>query len=74
LMLIAALGDQVGTQTTLARAVAYAGDPRTEVPTANPADGADILVSSLGPNGADWNLMGWTAPAPRHRSAIWWSC
>ena len=56
LMLIAALNDQVGTQTTLARAVAYAGDPRTEVPTANPADGADILVSSLGPNGANWNL------------------
>ncbi len=56
LMLIAALGDQVGTQTTLARAVAYAGDPRTEVPGASPGDGADILVSSLGPNGANWNL------------------
>jgi subtilisin family serine protease len=56
LMLLACLGDQVGTQTTLARAVAYAADPRTEVPTADPADGADILVSSLGPNGADWDL------------------
>jgi subtilisin family serine protease len=56
LMLIACLGDQVGTQTTLARAVAYAADPRTEEPTADPAGGADILVSSLGPNGADWDL------------------
>ncbi len=56
LMLIAALGDQVGTQTTLARAVAYAGNPQTEVPGSSPGDGADILVSSLGPNGADWDL------------------
>jgi thermitase len=56
LMLIACLGDQVGTQTTLARAVAYAADPRTEDPTADPDGGADILVSSLGPNGADWDL------------------
>ena len=55
LMLIAALGDQVGTQTTLARAVAYAGNPQTEVPGSSPGDGADILVS-LGPNGADWDL------------------
>lgn len=55
LSLIACLNDQVGTQTTLARAVAYAGDPRNEgVGTA--ADGADILVSSLGPNGAVWDL------------------
>jgi subtilisin family serine protease len=56
LILIAALGDQVGTQTTLARAVAYAGDPTTESTSASAADGADILVSSLGPNGAVWNL------------------
>ncbi len=56
LILLACLGDQVSTQTTLARAVAYAADPRTEVPTADPADGADIVVSSLGPNGADWDL------------------
>jgi thermitase len=55
LMLIACLGDQVGTQTTLARAVAYAANPTNEnVGTA--ADGADILVSSLGPNGAVWEL------------------
>jgi subtilisin family serine protease len=54
LMLVACLGDQVGTQTTLARAVAYTADPSTE--GGDGADGADILVSSLGPNGADWDL------------------
>ncbi|MBB2924639.1 S8 family serine peptidase [Cellulomonas cellasea] len=56
LMLLAALGDQVGTQVTLARAVGYAADPSTLVPGADPASGADVLVSSLGPNGADWDL------------------
>ena len=56
LMLVACLGDQVGTQTTLARAVAYAANPSTEITGADPATGADILVSSLGPNGADWDL------------------
>ncbi|MFC5379256.1 S8 family serine peptidase [Aquipuribacter nitratireducens] len=56
LLLVASRGDQVGTQATLARAVAYAADPRTEVATANPADGADVIVSSLGPNGANWAL------------------
>ncbi|MFH8369932.1 S8 family serine peptidase [Streptomyces sp. NPDC018031] len=56
LMLVACLDDQVGTQTTLARAVGYAADPSTLVPGADPADGADILVSSLGPNGAEWDL------------------
>jgi thermitase len=56
LMLIAALNDQVGTQTTLARTVAYASDPTTEVGSATVADGADILVCSLGPNGAVWAL------------------
>ena len=56
LMLVACLGDQVGTQTTLARAVAYVANPSFEVPGADPASGADILVSSLGPNGAEWDL------------------
>jgi subtilisin family serine protease len=55
LTLIACLGDQVGTQTTLARAVAYATNPRNEN-VGTEADGADILVSSLGPNGAVWDL------------------
>jgi hypothetical protein len=53
---VACLGDQVGTQATLARAVAYAADPTQEVPGANPADGADVISSSLGPNGADWDM------------------
>ena len=56
LMLVACLGDQVGTQTTLARAISYAADPSTEVAGADPATGADIVVSSLGPNGAAWDL------------------
>jgi subtilisin family serine protease len=55
LTLIACLGDQVGTQTTLARAVAYAANPTNEN-VGTEADGADILVSSLGPNGAVWDL------------------
>ena len=54
-MPVACLGDQVGTQTTLARAIAYAANPATE-PGAPATGGADIIVSSLGPNGADWAL------------------
>lgn len=56
LTLVASQGDQVGTQATLARAVAYAADPSMEVRGANPALGADVIVSSLGPNGANWAL------------------
>jgi thermitase len=56
LTLIACLGDQVGTQTTLARAVAYAANPTNEDNSATEAEGVDILVSSLGPNGAIWDL------------------
>lgn len=56
LLLVAARGDQVGTQATLARAVAYAADPRLEVAAASVAAGADVIVSSLGPNGATWAL------------------
>ncbi len=56
LLLLAARGDQVGTQATLARALAYAADPRLEVATASVAAGADVIVSSLGPNGANWAL------------------
>ncbi|MGW5974137.1 hypothetical protein [Streptomyces sp. NPDC055186] len=52
----ACLPDQVGTQTTPARAVAYATEPSTEVPGAGPGSGVDLLVSSLGPDGAHWNL------------------
>lgn len=55
LLAFACAPDQVGTQATLARAVACAADPRTEDP-ASTATGADVVVSSLGPNGAVWNL------------------
>jgi subtilisin family serine protease len=57
LVAVACLGDQVGTQVTLARAIAYAADPTQEVGGANPADGADVISCSLGPNGADWDMM-----------------
>ena len=56
LMLLAPRGDQVGTQATLARTVAYAADPRLEVAGADVSAGADVIVSSLGPNGANWAL------------------
>ncbi|MGZ8361873.1 MAG: S8 family serine peptidase, partial [Allosphingosinicella sp.] len=56
LMLVAARNDQVGTQATLARAVAYAANPALEVAASSPLAGADVIVSSLGPNGANWAL------------------
>jgi thermitase len=56
LLAIACLQDQVGTQLTLARAIAYAADPSTEDAQASPADGAHVIACSLGPNGADWDM------------------
>jgi subtilisin family serine protease len=56
LLAIACLTDQVGTQLTLARAVAYAADPKTEDAQANSSDGAHVISCSLGPNGADWPM------------------
>jgi thermitase len=53
---VACLTDQVGTQVTLARAIAYAADPTTEDPAACAADGAHVIACSLGPNGADWTM------------------
>lgn len=53
---IACLEDQVGTQTTLARALAYAADPSVEVAGRTAAEGADVIACSLGPNGADWDM------------------
>ena len=73
LMLVACLGDQVGTQTTLARAIVYAADPSME---GSAAAGADIIVSSLGPNGAAWDLA-WTldlalqGPRPPTAAGAW---
>jgi hypothetical protein len=55
LLPIARLTDQIGTQLTLARAVAFAANPSLEDPSAKPADGADVIVASLGPSSAaDW--------------------
>jgi thermitase len=56
LLAIACLDDQIGTQATLARALAYAADPSKEDSQATVADGADVIACSLGPNGADWDL------------------
>jgi thermitase len=56
LLAIACLADQVGTQLTLARAIAYAADPTTEDAQASKADGAHVISCSLGPNGADWDM------------------
>jgi subtilisin family serine protease len=50
LLLIACLQDQVGTQNTLARAIAYAVDPSTEIDNADPSVGADVISCSLGPS------------------------
>jgi hypothetical protein len=48
LLLIACLQDQVTTQNTLARAIAYAANPSTELVQMATA-GADIISCSLGP-------------------------
>lgn len=55
LLAIACLTDQVGTQTTLARAVAYAADPTSEDSQASRSDGADVISCSLGP-ATDWDM------------------
>ncbi len=50
-------GRSGGDQATLARAVAYAADPRLEVAGADVAAGADVIVSSLRPSSAaNWAL------------------
>ncbi|HKX27499.1 MAG TPA: S8 family serine peptidase [Blastocatellia bacterium] len=54
--LIAVACDRVGTMTTLARAIAYAADPRCEEPESQAA-GADVISCSLGPDGTDtWEV------------------
>jgi subtilisin family serine protease len=54
---VGCLSDQIGTQATLARAVAYAANPSLEDSTATAADGADVVACSLGPSsGAAWDL------------------
>ena len=56
LIAIACMPDQVGSQLTLARAIAYAADPTTEDAQAPQNSGADVISCSLGPNGADWEM------------------
>ncbi len=54
---IACLSDQVGSQVTLARALAYAANPSTEDGSAHAEDGAHVIACSLGPSGAGvWNM------------------
>lgn len=55
-MAIACLPDQVDTQTTLARAIAYAANPSLEIPATPSGMGADIITCSLGPNDAAWRM------------------
>lgn len=69
LMLVACLGDQVGSQLTLARAVAYCATPAHEIPSAPANSGADLIVSSLGPNGAEWDLSDTLRMAIEHAAA-----
>lgn len=57
LLLISCLRDQVGSQNTLARAIAYAVDPSTEVDGETPSNGADIISCSLGPSQTErWDM------------------
>jgi thermitase len=55
--MIACMPDQVGSQSTLARAVAYAAAPDLEkVSGKKRSDGVDIICCSLGPNNAKWEI------------------
>lgn len=54
LNMVACGPDQVGTQSTLARAVAYAARYDNEGGPAG--EGSDIIACSLGPNGAHWTM------------------
>jgi thermitase len=56
LIAVACAPDQVGSQLTLARAIAYAADPTREDASASASDGADVISCSVGPNGGDWMM------------------
>jgi len=80
LSLVACLPDQVGTQSTLARALAYAAEPTTEGVA---APGADVVACSLGPNEATWKMSNVLSDAidfiaERGRSGqgtpLFWAC
>ena len=53
---IACLADQIGTQTTLARALAYAAKPDLEDEGVYTGMGADVIACSLGPNRGEWRI------------------
>lgn len=81
LSMVACLQDQVGSQTTLARAIGYAARPKEE--NVQDAGGADIVACSLGPNTANWTIRqvlsdAIDSAATRGRSgkgiAIFWAC
>lgn len=59
LVLVANLGiDVLTTQATLARGIAYAADPSTEIAGADPTTGVDVIGCSEGPNGGLFPLSG----------------
>jgi len=83
LSMIGCVGDQVGTQSTLARAIAYAASPRLESGAPAGLAGADVIVCSLGPNGAAWQIRQVLADAIDFATtqgrdgrgcAVFWAC
>ena len=84
LSMVACAPDQVGTQSTLARALAYAAAPDLEPGSGIPrSEGADIIACSLGPNSAKWEIRQVMADAIDFAAtqgrggkgcAIFWAC
>jgi thermitase len=84
LSMIACAADQITTQSTLARAIAYAAAPDLEPGSGKArSEGADIIVSSLGPNTAVWEIrqvmsdaLDFAATQGRQGKgcAIFWAC
>jgi subtilisin family serine protease len=83
LSMVACMGDQVGTQSTLARALAYAAAPDLENAAIPRSAGADIIACSLGPNTAKWEIrqvmsdaIDFVATSGREGRgcAIFWAC
>lgn len=56
LLAVTCLRDQLGTQCSLARAIAYAADPSREAPDLDARAGADVISCSLGTRAATWQL------------------
>lgn len=54
LLAVACLRDQLTTQCTLARAIAYAADPSCEAPHLGARDGAHVISCSLGTRAHTW--------------------